>query len=80
VGAAIAIGFGFVDWSVRRLQDTGLRRRILLGNLVAVTLVAMVLLLGTTAGTINTLGWAGALFHAVLAAVVLVALLRMSQE
>jgi uncharacterized membrane protein len=76
VGAAIAIGFGLVDWSLRTLEDTKLRRRILMANAVAITLVALVLLIGTATGTINALGWAGALVHAVLAASLLAALKR----
>ncbi|MEX0630274.1 MAG: hypothetical protein WD508_06495 [Chloroflexota bacterium] len=73
VGAAIAVGFGLIDWSVRNLQDLALRRSILIGNLVAITLIALVLFLNTASGTFNVLGWAGAALHAVLAAVVLLA-------
>ena len=76
VGAAIAVGFGLIDWSVRNLQDPAPRRSILIGNLVAITLVALVLLLNTASGTFNVLGWAGAAIHAILAAGVLLALLR----
>jgi len=76
VGAAIAVGFGLMDWSVRNLQDTATRRWVLVSNLTAVTLVATVLLLSTASGTFNSLGWIGAAAHAALAAVVLVALIR----
>jgi len=76
VGAAIAVGFGLIDWSVRNLQDPSVRRSILIANLVAITLVALVLLVNTAAGTFNVLGWAGALLHAILAAVVFLAVVR----
>jgi len=76
VGAAIAVGFGLIDCSVRSLQEPAVRRQILFGNLVAVTLVALVLLVNTAAGTFNVLGWAGAAIHTILAAVVLLALVR----
>lgn len=76
VGGAIAVGFGLIDWSVRNLQDLALRRSILIGNLVAITLVASALLLNTASGTFNVLGWAGAALHATLAAVVLLAVFR----
>jgi hypothetical protein len=76
VGAAIAVGFGLMDWSVRNLQDLAGRRWVLISNLTAVTLVATVLLLSTASGTFNSLGWLGGAAHAALAAVVLVALVR----
>lgn len=76
VGAAITVGFGLMDWSVRNLEDRTARRWVLISNLAAVTLVAMVLLLSTASGTFNYLGWIGAAAHAALAAVVLVALVR----
>lgn len=76
VGAAIAVGFGLVDWSVRNVQDTALQRGILIGNLAAITLVALILLLSTASGSFNSLGWVGAVLHAALAGVVLVALAR----
>jgi hypothetical protein len=76
VGAAIAVGFGLIDWSVRNLQDPSVRRSILICNLVAIALVASVLLLNTASGTFNVLGWAGAALHAILAVVVLLAVSR----
>jgi len=76
VGAAIAVGFGLMDWSVRNLQDPATRRWVLISNLAAVALVAMFLLLSTASGTFNSLGWVGAAAHAALAAVVVVALIR----
>jgi len=76
VGAAIAVGFGLIDGSLRTVEDPTLQRRVLLGNLVAITLVALVLLLSTASGTFNALGWAGATLHAILAAVVLLVVVR----
>lgn len=76
VGAAIAVGFGLVDWSSRNLAGPGIRRGILASNLVAVALIAVILLVSTVAGTFNSLGWLGGLAHAALAAVVFLALVR----
>jgi len=76
VGAAIAVGFGLMDWSVRNLQEPAVRRWVLISNLAAVTLVATVLLLSTASGTFNSIGWIGSAAHAALAAVVLVTLVR----
>jgi len=76
VGAAIAVGFGLMDWSMRNLEEPAMRRWVMISNLAAVTLVAMVLLLSTASGTFNSLGWIGAAAHGALAAVVLVTLVR----
>ncbi|MGH2463451.1 MAG: hypothetical protein ACRDFZ_07515 [Candidatus Limnocylindria bacterium] len=79
VGAAIAVGFGLLDGSLRNLQDSATQRRILLANLVAIMLVAVTLLLSTASGTFNALGWAGAALHSALAAVLLWVLVRASR-
>lgn len=78
VGAAIAVGFGLIDWSLRNLQDSSTRRSILFGNFAAIALVASVLLLTTASGTFNVLGWAGAAIHGILAAILLLAFVRTS--
>jgi hypothetical protein len=79
VGAAIAVGFGLIDGSLRNLQDPTTQRRILLGNLVAITLVASVLLITTASGTFNVLGWVGGALHVILAALLLWAVVRVGR-
>ena len=63
----VILGIAWINWLIRKVADPDVRRAIVVGNVTAFAVVAVVAAIATVTGVINILGWGVALFHGVVA-------------
>ncbi len=64
----VILGIAIFDWMLRLHEERSVRRAVVAANATAFAVVATVAAYATVTGTINSLGWVVAVFHAVVAA------------
>jgi hypothetical protein len=57
------IGYGLVDWFVRKLEPGPMRRGVAIGNLVTFAAIAIVVSIIISAGLLNALAWGIVAIH-----------------
>ncbi len=64
----VILGIAIFDWFLRVHEERSVRRAVVAANVTAFVIVAAVAAYAAVTGIANALGWVVALFHAVIAA------------
>lgn len=61
------IGIGLICWLARNVADPGAQRAIVLAQLIATVIGAIVAVMGTISGVMNAVGWSAVVIYLLLA-------------
>ncbi len=61
------IGIGLICWLARNVTDPGAQRAIVLAQLIATVIGAIVAVMGTISGVMNAVGWSAVVIYLLLA-------------